>query len=51
MRAAPTPYACLGGADKLRAALRDTAVEEGLGAALADAFAKTADHMRNRRGP
>ena len=32
----------------MRAALRDCRVDEGLAAALADAFAKTADHMRNR---
>lgn len=32
----------------MRQALQDEEVEEGLGAALAHAFAKTADHMRNR---
>lgn len=32
----------------MRQALQDVQVEAGLGAALANAFAKTADHMRNR---
>ena len=32
----------------MRQALQDVQVEDGLGAALADAFAKTADHMRNQ---
>jgi hemoglobin len=32
----------------MRQAMHDTGVEAGLGATLADAFAKTADHMRNR---
>jgi hemoglobin len=32
----------------MRQAMQDTGVEAGLGATLADAFAKTADHMRNR---
>ena len=34
----------------MREALRDCHVEEDFAAALADAFAKTADHMRNREG-
>jgi hemoglobin len=33
----------------MRQAMQDLAVEAGLGAVLADAFAKTADHMRNRQ--
>jgi len=33
----------------MRQALRDVEVDEGLSAALASAFYKTADHMRNRR--
>ena len=32
----------------MRQALRDVQVEDGLSQALADAFYKTADHMRNR---
>jgi hemoglobin len=32
----------------MRQAMQDVEVEADLGAALADAFAKTADHMRNR---
>ncbi len=32
----------------MRQALQDAQVEEGLSQALADAFYKTADHMRNR---
>jgi len=32
----------------MRHALQDEEVEEGLAEALANAFAKTADHMRNR---
>ncbi len=32
----------------MRQALRDAQVEEGLSRALADAFYKTADHLRNR---
>jgi len=33
----------------MRQALRDVQVEEGLSEALANAFYKTADHMRNRQ--
>jgi hemoglobin len=32
----------------MRQALQDLGVEAGLGAALADAFGRTAEHMRNR---
>jgi len=32
----------------MRQAMADVEVEQGLGEALANAFAKTADHMRNR---
>ena len=35
----------------MRQAMRDVQVEEGMGEALANAFAKTADHMRNRPEP